>query len=102
MEFSPYQNIIFNTPDSCGLCDKLIIAKEKFYFQATGKKINEEVEFLDTNPTNYLNVGAPPLFLDFLGVNPTLAGGEKISLYYNGKYYFYFFNEILNIEIENN
>ena len=95
MEFSPYQNIIFNTPDSCGLCDKLIIAKEKFYFQATGKKINEEVEFLDTNPTNYLNVGAPPLFLDFLGVNPTLAGGEKISLYYNGKYYFYFFNETL-------
>ena len=95
MEFSPYQNIIFNTPDSCGLCDKLIIAKEKFYFQATGKKINEEVEFLDTNPTNFLNVGAPPLFLDFLGVNPTLAGGEKISLYYNGKYYFYFFNETL-------
>ena len=95
MELSPYQNIIFNTPDSCGLCDKLIIAKEKFYFQATGKKINEEVEFLDTNPTNYLNVGAPPLFLDFLGVNPTLAGGEKISLYYNGKYYFYFFNETL-------
>ena len=95
MEFSPYQNIIFNTPDSCGLCDKLIIAKEKFYFQATGKKINEDVEFLDTNPTNYLNVGAPPLFLDFLGVNPTLAGGEKISLYYNGKYYFYFFNETL-------
>lgn len=95
MEFSPYQNIIFNTPDSCGLCDKLIIAKEKFYFQATGKKINEEVEFLDTNPTNYLNVGAPPLFLDFLGVNPTLAGGEKISLYYNGKYYFYYFNETL-------
>jgi len=95
MEFSPYQNIIFNTPDSCGLCDKLIIAKEKFYFQATGKKINEEVEFLDTNPTNYLNVGAPPLFLDFLGVNPTLAGSEKISLYYNGKYYFYFFNETL-------
>ena len=73
----------------------MIIAKEKFYFQATGKKINEEVEFLDTNPTNYLNVGAPPLFLDFLGVNPTLAGGEKISLYYNGKYYFYFFNETL-------
>ena len=95
MEFSPYQNIIFNTPDSCGLCDKLIIAKEKFYFQATGKKINEEVEFLDTNPTNYLNVGAPPLFLDFLGVNPTLAGIEKISLYYNGKYYYYFFNETL-------
>ena len=95
MELSPYQNIIFNTPDSCGLCDKLIIAKEKFYFQATGKKINEEVEFLDTNPTNFLNVGAPPLFLDFLGVNPTLAGGEKISLYYNGKYYFYFFNETL-------
>lgn len=95
MEFSPYQNIIFNTPDSCGLCDKLIIAKEKFYFQATGKKINEEVEFLDTNPTNFLNVGAPPLYLDFLGVNPTLAGGESISLYYNGKYYFYFFNETL-------
>ena len=95
MEFSPYQNIIFNTPDSCGLCDKLIMAKEKFYFQATGKNINEEVEFLDTNPTNFLNVGAPPLFLDFLGVNPTLAGGEKISLYYNGKYYFYFFNETL-------
>ena len=98
MNFSPYQNIIFNTPDSCGLCDKLIIAKEKFYFQATGKNINEEVEFFDTNPTNYITLPLANLQLQFL-VNPTLAGAEKISLYYGGKYYFFYFNETLSFPL---
>lgn len=92
MKFSAYQNIIFNTPDSCGICDKLLINKEKFYFQATGININEQLEYLDTNPTNYLGAGFTSLDLNFL-IPPTLSAGEKISLYYGGKYYIYFFDQ---------
>jgi hypothetical protein len=95
MKFSPYQNIIFDIEDSCGICDKLQIQNEHFYFQGSGDlKLQKSDEF-DTNPSFYLFSPATEVLTVSLVPTPTIAIGAFFSIYYGGKYYFYYFDETL-------